>query len=113
MEAALHDERPQAQQTDRRVQPERRAVEAGREAGQAAKEHARAVWSDAKDTARSHLNEKQQEAARGIGDFASALRQAADQVDGGRQATVGRLAQSTADGLERISEHLRNKDAGT
>ena len=81
------------------------------EAAQVAKERAHAVWDDAKETTRSKLNEQKDAAAQGIGDVAGALREAAqrrDDSDG-----LGRLGASAADGLERLSGALRNKDVGT
>ena len=109
---ALHAERTPGSQTEGPVPPEQRTTQ-GVDTKEAIKEQAGAIWNDTKDKARSQLNATQQEAARGIGDFAGALRKAADQVDGDRQAMVGRFAQSAAEGLERISENLRTKDAAT
>lgn len=80
------------------------------EAGRAARERAGAVWSDARNVARSKLSEQQNEAAQGIGDFAGALRQAATEVEGRQQPTVAKLAQCAADGLDRLSGALRSKD---
>ena len=81
------------------------------EAAQAAKERAHAVWDDAKETTRSKLNEQKDAAAQGIGDVAGALREAAQRRDDGDG--LGRLGASAADGLERLSGALRNKDVGT
>ncbi len=79
-------------------------------AKQAAKEQAGAVWDDTKETARNLLGEQKHAAASGIGDFATALRRAAREMDGSGQSTVGRLANSAADGLEQFSGSLRNRD---
>jgi hypothetical protein len=81
------------------------------QATQAAKEQGGAMWNDAKETARSALNDQQRAAASGLGDFAKVLRNAASQLEGESQgASVGRLAQSAADGVERLSDMLRTRD---
>jgi hypothetical protein len=79
-------------------------------ATQAAREQAGALWSDTKQTARSVVGEKQQAAASGLGDFATVLRKAAREMDGSGKSTVCQLAQSAADGLERFSGTLRERD---
>jgi hypothetical protein len=79
-------------------------------AKQAAKDQAGAVWNDTKETARSIIGEQKHAAASGIGDFASALRRAAREMDGSGQSTVCRLANSAADGLEQVSGTLRDRD---
>lgn len=79
-------------------------------AKQAAKDQAGAVWNDTKETARSMIGEQKHAAASGIGDFATALRRAAREMDGSGQSTVCRLANSAADGLEQVSGTLRNRD---
>jgi hypothetical protein len=81
------------------------------EAAQVAKERAYAAWDDAKETTRSKLNEQKDAAAQGIGNVAGALREAAQRRDDGDG--LGRLGASAADGLERLSGALRNKDVGT
>jgi hypothetical protein len=80
-------------------------------AGQAAKDQASAVWSDTKDSARSMIGNQQKAAASGLGQFAGALRKAAREMgDGGQQAPMSRMIESAADGLERFSGSLREKD---
>lgn len=64
---------------------------------------------DARDTARSMLGEQQQAAARSLGSMAGALRRAAAEEDNGGGAP-SRLAESAADGLQRMSEALRSRD---
>lgn len=66
------------------------------------------IWNEARDTARAAVGEQQQAAASGLGDFAGALRRAAR--DGGGKGAPTRLAESAADGLERLSDTLRGKD---
>lgn len=75
-----------------------------------AREQAAEVWEDAKQAAHSTLSEQQQAAAGGLGDFAHALRRAAREMEGGRDGTVARFAESAAEGLERFSGTLRRKD---
>jgi hypothetical protein len=79
------------------------------DAARAVKEQAKEVWTDAKEAARSRVGEGQQAAAKGLGDFAGALRQAAHGVDES-PVPVARLADTVADGLERLSGTLRSKD---
>ena len=62
-----------------------------------------------KDQASSILSET----SSGIGDLAGALRKTAREMGGGgsgEHAPVSRLVESAADGLERFSGALRNKD---
>ncbi len=79
----------------------------GREAAPMAKERAGSVWNDAKETTREKLNEQKEVAAAGIGDVAQALREAARRREGD---SVSRFTTSAADGLERVSSALRNRD---
>jgi hypothetical protein len=81
------------------------------EAAQAVKERAHAVWDDAKETTRSKLNEQKDAAAQGLGDVAGALRDAARQREG--DDGLARLTGSAAEGLDRLSSALRNKDVTT
>jgi hypothetical protein len=72
---------------------------------------ARTIANEAKESARSMLGEQQKAAASGVGDLAGALRKAAREMgDGGERAPVSRLVESAADGLEQLSESLRNRD---
>jgi hypothetical protein len=81
------------------------------QAGQAARDQASAVWNDTKDSARSVLGDQQKAAASGLGQFAGALRKAAREMgDGGEQAPMSRMIESAADGLERFSGTLRERD---
>jgi hypothetical protein len=77
---------------------------------QGAKEQASAVWSDTKDSARSLLTEQQRAAAGGLGEFANALRKVAREMGDGRQGSMSRMMQGAADGLERFSGSLQQKD---
>lgn len=81
------------------------------QAKQTARQQGGAMWDDAKETARSALGEQQHAAASGLGDFARVLRNAAHQLEGEqRSSSVGRMAESAADGVERLSEMLRTRD---
>ena len=77
------------------------------EAAGMARERASSMWNDAKETTRTKLNEQKDVAAQGIGDVAQALRDAARRHEGDG---VARLTSSAADGLERVSGALRNRD---
>lgn len=79
-------------------------------AKQAGGQPARELWQDAKDGARSMLDEQKQSAASGIDDLAAALRTSARDLGGRNQATVGRIAQSAAASLEQISGALQRRD---
>ena len=78
---------------------------------QAVKERAGAIWDDAKETARTKMNQQKDAAAEGLGEVAGALRDAARRQSGdGAGEPLARLTGSAADGLERLSSTLRNKD---
>ena len=66
------------------------------------------AWRGAKEIARARIGETQQEAARGLGDLAGALRHAAREVEDSRHATTALLTRTSADVLESVSAHLRN-----
>lgn len=67
----------------------------------------------AKEGARSTLNRQKDSAAAGIDDMAAALHDASQRRQDQGDDTFARLAGSAADGLERFSGTLRNKDVGT
>lgn len=77
------------------------------------REQASATWSDAKEKARSTLNEQQQAAASGIDDLADAFHSAAGDLGQRDKLTASHLADEAASGLERLSQTLRGKDFGT
>ena len=83
-----------------------------RGAKETAKEQAGAVWNDTKESARSMIGEQQHTIASGLGDLAQALRKAGREMGDGQNAQIARFAQTAADGLERFSGSLRNKDMG-
>jgi hypothetical protein len=67
---------------------------------------------DVAQATQQSLNQQKDSAASSLGTFAGALRKAARESDGGGQASTTRMAEWAADGLERISTTLRNKDMG-
>jgi hypothetical protein len=75
-------------------------------------EEARGAWNDAKDMARSAAGAQQEAAARGLDQFAGALRDAARNAGGG-EATTSRVAETVADGLDRLSSTLKSRDIST
>ena len=78
---------------------------------ESAKETARSLANDTKDSAFAMLGDQQKAAASGLGEFAGALRKAAREMGGeGRQVPVSRMIENAADGLERFSGSLRDKD---
>ncbi len=78
-----------------------------------AREQAGAAWDGMKDSARAVADEQQRAAAKGIGEFAGALRQAAHNMDASEQTAVSRIATNVADGLERLSGTLRSRDVNS
>ena len=88
--------------------------DSGDDAASFAKERAGALWYDAKESARNKLNEQKAVAADGIGGVAGALRDASRQREqGGERNAFAGLTESAADGLDRLSGTLRNKDVST
>ena len=79
-------------------------------AAQQVKAGASALIDDVKDSAQSHINEKKGVAAEQLHNVADALRDAA-QRGSGEDPLFG-LTGSAADGLDRLSSALRNKDVG-
>lgn len=75
-----------------------------------ASEQARAIWQDAKETARSGLGQYKQSTAKGIGDLATALHTSAQELESRDQSTVARFARSAADGLQQLSGALDRRD---
>jgi hypothetical protein len=75
------------------------------------KERAGALWDDAREAARSRLNEQKDSAASGLDEVAGALRDAAKRQSGdGAGQPLAQLTSSAAEGLEHLSHTLRNKD---
>ena len=73
------------------------------------KDRAGAIFEDAKDAARSKLNEQKDVAADSIDGVAQSLRDAAGRKGQGNDA-IAEMTGSAADGLERLSNTLRSKD---
>jgi hypothetical protein len=72
------------------------------------KVNAGALFEDVKESAQSQINEKKDVAADQLHDVAGALRDAAKRGDDPLFGLTG----SAADGLDRFSSALRNKDVG-
>ena len=90
------------------------AASTAHEAADAVKEHASALWSDAKEAARAKLSEQKDVAADGLGEVAGALRDAAQRRRGDSSGRpIAQLTGSAAEGLERLSSTLRSKDVGS
>ena len=70
------------------------------------------IKQSAKETARASADEQRTHAASALGDLAGALRKAAGELEGDRQA-AGSMARWAADGLERASSTLGGKDVST
>src|SRR5690606_27248368 len=84
------------------------------ETAQEVKERAGAYWDDAREVARSKLNEQKELAAGGINEVAGALREVAQrQRSDGAGQPLAQLTSSAAEGLEQLSQTLRSKDVGT
>lgn len=80
----------------------------------AVKEGADDMLKDVKEAARTKLSEEKDGAASGLDDVASALRDVAEQPDKSTSnEMLATLAGSAADGLEKLSSGIRNKDVGT
>jgi hypothetical protein len=73
---------------------------------------ARAMWGDAKSTARSAAHSQQRAAAQGLEDFAGNLRNAARSPESEKGAGT-RVAEAVAENLERLSSTLKNRDFDT
>jgi len=88
--------------------------ETAHDAASAVKERAGALWGDAKDAARSKLDQQKDAAADGLGDVAGALRDVARRKrDDAARTPIAELTGSVADGLDRLSSTLRSKDVGS
>jgi len=79
-------------------------------AKQFAAEQARAIWQDAKESARSGLGQYKQTTTRGMCDLADALRTSASDLESKQQAAVARVARSAADGLQQLSGAIERRD---
>jgi len=70
-------------------------------------------WTDATQSARMGMDSRKQSSAAGIDDIAGALRQASERRREDGDDGLARVTASAADGLERVSSALRDKDVGT
>lgn len=83
------------------------------DAAKSFKNSASGLLDDAKEVARSRLSEEKQGAASGIENVADTLREVVKRHESNGGDLLTNLAGSAADGLERLSGNLRNKDVGT
>jgi len=79
---------------------------------QSATQRAGRLFDDARDSAQSQFKETKNSAADELHNVAGALRDAARRSSGGDDPLHG-LTGSAADGLDRLSSALRNKELGT
>jgi len=82
----------------------------GATAKQFATEQARAIWQDAKDSARSGLGQYKETTTKGMCDLADALRTSAQDLEAKQQSTVARFARGAADGLQQLSGAIERRD---
>jgi hypothetical protein len=75
-----------------------------------ARNASRELKDTAKETARGVLGEQQHAAASSLGQFAAALRKAAHETGDGQQGQIARVAETAADGLDRLSASLRERN---
>jgi hypothetical protein len=75
-----------------------------------ARDASRELKDSAKETARGMLGEQQTAAAGTLGQFAAALRKAARETGDGQQGQISRVAETAADGLDRLSASLQERD---
>jgi hypothetical protein len=74
------------------------------------KEQVSGIWDYARDSAESAFSTQQHAAATGLQDFASALRNAGDQLAQQQKQSGADLARRAADTLEHVSATLHGKD---
>lgn len=86
------------------------ARDIAQEEGRRAAAQSGELWRDAKNAALARVNDQQEAAAKSIGDIAGALRSAAHHLEDRGEPTARRFADYAADGLERLSTRLRDKD---
>lgn len=82
------------------------------QAGQALKAEAQSFASVAQERVRAEAQKGAQASAKTLGDFANAVRRAGDELAGSDQSPASRLVQQAADGLERFSRSLVDKEPG-
>lgn len=87
----------------------RRVTETAKEQGREIKEAVKQEASSFADKARHQADEKKEQGAATIGDFAEAIRRAGDELRDRDQSMGAQLAQQAADGLAGLSRSLSNK----
>lgn len=86
---------------------------AASEIAERAREDATRFVTEAKQTGKSMISDKQHAAADEIAGVASVLRQTAQSLEQNDQITTGHYAQRAAAGLDRLSNALRDRDIGS
>lgn len=84
--------------------------EAAMEAAERARHEARQLMGEAKERAKSALADQKGVIAEQVDGMAHALRMTAHQLDEQNKGTVARYADWAADGLDRLSNSLRERD---
>jgi hypothetical protein len=79
------------------------------QAGQAIRNEAHSFTDMAQDRARTEAQKQTEAATRTLGDFANAVRKAADELGATDQGPAARLVRQAADGLEGVSRNLAGK----
>lgn len=83
------------------------------EIAERARQDATRLVTEAKQTGKSMIGEKQHAAADEIAGVANVLRQTAQSLEQNNQITTGRYAQRAAAGLDQLSSTLRERDIGS
>lgn len=83
------------------------------EIAERARQDATRLVTEAKQTGKSMISEKQHAAADEIAGVANALRQTAQSLEQNDQITSGQYAQRAAAGLDQLSNALRDRDIGS
>jgi hypothetical protein len=76
----------------------------------AARDTAQAAWDDVRGKAREQAHEGKRSAARGLGDLADALHDAAGRLEDEEHPQIARFAHTAAGSLERVADTLHGRD---
>lgn len=79
------------------------------QAGHALKQEAQTFASAAQERARTEAQKRTQTATKTLGDFANAVRRAGDELAQADQSPAARLIGQAADGLEKLTRNLEDK----
>jgi hypothetical protein len=75
----------------------------------AVKQEVATFASSVQDKAQDRIEDKKQVATKTMGDFASAIRRAGDELAQNDQSTLGRVVKQAADGLEQLTRTVSEK----